>query len=292
MRVKKLILVMFMVSFSVHAIQSPEQALLDIQHSQFEDQYEILLVGDKQIPIVIQESNTALTRGVAVLVGESGKNPFSEHSIGSLSNSLNNVGWVTMVMPAPISGFWPEAENNAVPNQQADPSTQPPDATANQTNQNILSHSALSQIEEVDFEQHEQQIIQQMQAITEKTNQYSGFFLVISQGTSAAWLTKIYAENKLNSPDGMVSVSPQWPDRNYNQQIPKWVSQTQMPYLDIYTSWDTPWAATTAAQRKIQSIKSLKLMYRQRELLGQSMDSQQSARLGKEIYGWLTHMGW
>lgn len=289
---KAVILVITMISFAVHAMQSPEADLQDIQHSQFNDQFDVLLVGEKQVPIVISESNTPLTRGVAVLVSESGRNPYSEHGLGQLSSSLNNVGWVTMIMPAPISGFWPEGDNNATTNAPTTAASQESDATMPLPAQDIITKLKHSHITPSAFQQHEQQTILQMHAITEKTRQYPGFFLVIAQGTSAAWLTKIYAENKLDLPDGMVSLSPQWPDRNYNQQLPKWVSATQMPYLDVYTPWDTAWAKATINQRRIQSLKSLKLMYRQRELIGQSMDEQQFARLGKEIYGWLTHMGW
>ncbi|MDO6711354.1 DUF3530 family protein [Aliiglaciecola sp. 2_MG-2023] len=285
-------LIISMIGFAAHGMQSPEAALNDIQHSQFDDQYDVLLVGEKQIPLVISESNTAITRGVAVLISESGRNPFSEHGLSQLSTSLNNVGWVTMIMPAPISGFWPALDETTTNNQAADTSSQTPDTPTSVAVQETLTKAATSQIEQPAFELHEQQIIQQMQAVTGKTRQYNGFFLVIAQGTSAAWLTKIYAENKLDQPDGMVSISPQWPDRSYNQQLPKWVAETQMPYLDVYSAWDTSWAKATVSQRKIQSIKSLKMMYRQRELIGQTMDNQQFARLGKEIYGWLTHMGW
>ncbi|MEP4890306.1 MAG: DUF3530 family protein [Aliiglaciecola sp.] len=281
-----------MIGFAAYGLQSPEAALNDIQRSQFDDQYDVLLVGEKQIPLVIAESNTPITRGVAVMVSESGRNPFSEHGLVQLSTALNNVGWVTMIMPAPTSGFGPAPDQNANANQQADTSNQTPSPGSNGTSDDSVNKASVNRIEQAAFDQHEQQIILQMRAIAEKTRQYNGFFLVIAQGTSAAWLTKIYAQNKLDYPDGMVSISPQWPDRSYNQQLPKWVSQTPMPYLDVYSAADTSWAKATVSQRKIQSLKSLKMMYRQRELIGQTMDSQQYARLGKEIYGWLTHMGW
>ncbi|MDO6692244.1 DUF3530 family protein [Aliiglaciecola sp. 3_MG-2023] len=281
-----------MISYTAHGIQSPEAALSDIQRSQFDDQFDVLLVGEKQIPIVISESNTPLTRGVAVMVSESGRNPFSVQGLAQLSTSLNNVGWVTMIMPAPTSGFWPTPDENPVVNPDANASSQPPASATAGTNNNTLNKAAMSQIEQKAFDLHEQQIIQQMQAIKDKTRQYNGFFLVIAQGTSAAWLTKIYAEKKLEYPDAMVSISLQWPDRSYNQQLPKWVAETPMPYLDVYSAADTSWAKATVSQRKIQSTKTLKMMYRQRELTGQTMDSQQFARLGKEIYGWLTFMGW
>lgn len=274
------------------ALQSVGSEIQDIQHSQFEDQFDTLLVDEQTVPIAIEESNTAITRGVAVLLSEAGRNPFSQHGLKHLTESLNNVGWVTMVMPAPEYGFWPMEETvdeNTTETPQNE--TQQEDAAESEQT-DVHARSAQSHIQQGSFERHEQSLIIQMQAIAQKTQQYPGFFLVIAQGTSAAWLTKIYAEKKLGDPDGLVIISPHWPDREFNRQIPQWTSQTQMPLLDIYSPWDTNWAKETVSQRRIQSVKALKLMYRQRELTGQKLDQQQFQRLGKEIYGWLTHMGW
>ncbi|MDC0602181.1 alpha/beta hydrolase family protein [Aliiglaciecola sp.] len=287
-------------SVDVCAFQSVGSSIEDIQQSQFEDQFETILVDEKLVPVVIQESNTAITRGVAVLLGESGRNPFSQHGLKHLTRSLNDVGWVTMVMPAPDDAFWPEEQQNQEPATTSADTTEAAQTDAAEQGQqteepeqpDVHAKSANSHIEQQAFERHEQALIMQMQAITQKTQQYPGFFLVIAQGTSAAWLTKVYSEKKLGDPDGLVVISPHWPDREYNQQLPQLTSQTQMPLLDIYTPWDTNWAKSTVVQRKVQSIKGLKLMYRQRELTGQKLDPQQFQRLGKEIYGWLTHMGW
>jgi hypothetical protein len=65
-----------------------------------------------------------------------------------------------------------------------------------------------------------------------------------------------------------------------------------MPVLDLYNSRDNEWSQATVTQREIATIKSLKLQYRQRELLGFNQYRQYNAYLSKEIYGWLSHMGW
>ncbi|TRY32950.1 DUF3530 family protein [Aliiglaciecola sp. M165] len=272
------------------AMQDPDTQLSDIRQREFNDSFDVLLAGEQEIPIVIQESNTPITRGVAVLISEAGHNPFSHHGLLQLSTSLNSVGWVTMIMPAPVTGFTVESE--PLTDSPAESNASQDLATSETDNQEMHARTGLSRIAQDAFDTHQQDLILRMQAITSRTSQYPGFFLVIAQGTSAAWLTKIYAENLLGSPDGMVALSPHWPAREYNNQLPMWVSQTEMPYLDIYTPWDNKWAQDTVAQRHIQSVKALKMIYRQRELIGQQLDQQQFARLGKEIYGWLTHMGW
>ena len=116
--------------------------------------------------------------------------------------------------------------------------------------------------------------------------------MVISKGTSAAWLSKIYAENTLDVPDAFVAFSPYWPDRKRNQRLPEWIANTSMPVLDLYSSSDNEWARKTVAQREIEAIKSLKLQYRQRELLGFNLYQPHNTYISKEIYGWLSHMGW
>ena len=65
-----------------------------------------------------------------------------------------------------------------------------------------------------------------------------------------------------------------------------------MPVLDLHSSQDNGWSQKTVARRQVAAVKSLKLQYRQRELLGFNKYLQYNAYLSKEIYGWLSHMGW
>lgn len=283
--------------FEAYARQANEDMLMDIQHSQFADQFQTLLAGEQEIAIRVSESNTPITRGVAVLISEAGRGPFNENGIAQLSSALNNVGWVTMIMQAPSVGFDSKSDELNKPEQE---STQQPDQAAGNNDPNVAQQAdetvhpkqGLVSINETAFAAHEQELITRMQAVVQRTQDYPGFFLVIARGTSAAWLTKIYAEKKLDLPDAMVAVSPFWPERQFNKQLPEWVSQTEMPYLDMYSPWDPEWALSTTAQRKIQAQKALKLLYRQKELIGQKLDEQQYDLLAKEIYGWLTFMGW
>ena len=266
-----------------HAQDSVDRQLLDIQNTQSTDSYETLLVGDTETAIIVRQSTTPITRGVAVLYNDYGSNPFSQHGLGLLANYLNDLGWLTMTVQAPEEGL--SAKLSA--------DMQTPTMQPNAPNQSI-SHSrqGISTISAQAFAQQESMLIQQMQALRTKASDYRGFFLVVAQGSTAAWLTKLFAEKQLDLPDALVSVSPYWPEYQYNQSLPGWVARTEMPYLDIYTNSDNDWAASTVAKRKIQARKSLKLLYRQRQLIGQSANSIQHPLLAKEIHGWLTYMGW
>ena len=288
-----------------HSLAAPDKQLLrqlDIQRGLFADNYQSFDIDDQTIIYVLQENTTAITRGVAVLVADSGIPIVGQEGFAALANELNKIGWVTILLPAPDIGFMPNIEqelpitdeaittpeaeiNTATDTQVSSPSTSP-------IADLDMSKSAVTNIDEQVFVKHEQQLVSLLQATIEKSQEYPGFFLVISKGTSAAWLSKIYVENTLEAPDAFVAIGPYWPDRKRNQRLPEWIANTSMPVLDLYSDWDNGWARKTVFQRQIAAVKSLKLQYRQRELLGFNMHLQHSAYISKEIYGWISHMGW
>lgn len=274
---------------------------LDIQRGLFSDKYQSLNIDEQPIIYVLQENTTAITRGVAVMVADSGIPIVGQEGFATLANELNKIGWVTILLPAPDIGFIPTIDQEApITNDEASSveteTNTSADTQATNTSAPIadldISKSAVTTIDEQAFVKHEQQLIALIQAISEKAQEYPGFFLVISKGTSAAWLSKIYAEKKLAAPDAFVAISPYWPDRKRNQRLPEWIANTSMPVLDLYSGADNGWALKTVAQREIAAIKALKLQYRQRELIGFNMHQQQNAYISKEIYGWVSHMGW
>jgi len=273
----KTVLFIFLLLYSTLSFAEPmdvnQQFRLDIERSIESERYELLLAGEHEIQIFTSESHTPITKGVAVLINEYAQAPLGHMTLAPLVEHLNNTGWVTIVMPAP---------SLALLNQQANDEQQ-------------LSPKAFSDspfITEQSFQQQEQQLMLQMRSVVQKTEQYPGFFLVIAQGTSAAWLIKLYAEQQLETPDALISLAAYWPIQKWNKQLPQLMAQTSMPILDIYNRWGNNWTQKTIEQRRIAAVKELKMHYRQREIIGQPFDKQQFNYLGKEIYGWLTYMGW
>lgn len=291
------------------SLATPDNQLLrklDIQRGLFADSYQSLEIDDQSIIYVLQENTTAITRGVAVLIADSGIPIVSQEGFAALANELNKIGWVTILISAPDVGFMSTTESEATLEDDAtttdaepplpsdtgiDADTQVSSLTAPLLDLDI-NKSAVTTIDDQAFLKHEQQLVSLLQAVIEKSQEYPGFFLVISKGTSAAWLSKIYAEQTLATPDAFVMISPYLPDRKHNQRLPQWIANTPMPVLDLYSSSDNAWARKTVTQREIATIKSLKLQYRQRELLGFNVHQQNSTYIGKEIYGWIRHMGW
>jgi hypothetical protein len=276
---------------------------LDIQRGLFADTYQNFNIDDQPTIYILQENSNTITRGVAVMIADTGIPIVGQEGFAALADELNKIGWVTILLPAPDTGFMPTIEQESSTIDDADTaSEQDPEINTKDDTQAPnpstpvadldISRAAVTAIEEQAFVKHQQQLISLLQAAFEKSQEYPGFFLVISKGTSAAWLSKIYAEKKLATPDAFVAISPYWPDRKYNQRLPEWIANTQMPVLDLYSAWDNGWAQKTVTLREIAAVKSLKLQYRQRELLGYNTYQHHSAYISKEIYGWISHMGW
>lgn len=268
-----------------------EQIKADIQRSIEPDAYRTTLVGEEEILVVINEANIALTKGVAIIVSESGVNSLNKFALASLVEPMNDHGWVTILVPAPtlgLRGYQQSPKTDA--NTMKDGQNSDPINMGNK--ETIAPYYQAPLIHEDDFKAHEQHMLQLMQSIVQYSSNYPGFFLVIAQGTSAAWLAKIYSEQQIPQPDAFVAISANWPEHKYNKQLPEYIAQMPAPVLDIYNRWDTEWTTRTAKKRSIAAERALKLHYRQREIVGQSFDHNQFMYLSKEIYGWLTYMGW
>jgi hypothetical protein len=273
---------------------------LDIQRGLFSDTYQSLTIDDQSVIYILQENTTAITRGVAVMVADTGIPIAGQEGFSALAQELNKIGWVTILLSAPEAAFIPMIERNPVTTEEVTDAAPADNSNDEPQELNIstklanfdVSKSAVNVIENQAFIKHEQLLVSLLQAVAEKAREYPGFFLVISKGTSAAWLSKIYAEKSLDTPDAFVAISPYWPDRKHNQRLPEWIANTSMPVLDLHSSWDNSWAKNTVKLRENAAVKALKLQYRQRELLGFNMHQQYNTYISKEIYGWLSHMGW
>ena len=280
-----LILTLFSISASAQQLDRQAMHSEDVQHAMPAHQYQTLLAGETEFTVVVNDSTTVNTRGMAVLVNDLGLGHMGDQSLEPLVQYLNEAGWATVLMSAPQTEFYPAKDTTDTPDADAQ---QPADTSAPQlkpgTFQSLLTRDQ--------FDQQERKLQQQLMAVAPLNQQYPGFVLVISQGTSAAWLTKLYAEGTLNAPDALITIAPFWPDSEWNYQLSQYVSDLPSPLLDIYNAWNNDWTLHSRKQRQVAAKKALKLHYRQREIIGQSMALNQSAYVAKEILGWLTQMGW
>ena len=267
--------------FSLSVSAAVDQQLLhdlDLRRALFSDEYSTIKVAEQDMLIIIKENTTAISRGVAMLITDSGTSMSSQQGLAPLVQQLSNLGWVTMLVPSPASDlFLPEESVTA--EQQENPQTSAIKSSVSQFNQQV-------------FDEHLERLSLIMQAAQAQARTYPGFVLVIAQGTSAASLSQLYAENKINAPDALVVISPYWPDRKFNNQLANFLANTPMPVLDIYSQWDNSWSLASTKMRKTAAIRALKMQYRQREIIGVGLVQQPASYVSKEIYGWLSHMGW
>lgn len=260
------------------AVDKQLLSTLDLERELFSDQYIKLTVADQDLVVVLNENTNAIARGVAVLLTESNTTLTSNQGLAPLVAYLTELGWVTMLVPSPATDFLslPETEVNTQEN------PLPPSSVK----------MSVKHITQQALDEHLEKLTLTMQAISDKAKEYPGFVLVIAQGTSAASLTHLYAEETLPSPDAMVVIAPFWPDRTYNNLLATNLANTSIPILDLHSDKDNAWSLSSVALRKVATIKSLKLHYRQREIIGVNNMEQAAPYVSKEIYGWLSHMGW
>ena len=275
-----------------------QQQKWDIERTMTADAYETALVNNEEVLFVINEANIAIIKGVAIIIGEAGNNSLSNSAMSQLVEPLNNVGWVTVLVPAPTTAFTGE-HNDLIDN--ADQAatiptegTAPSASAANSTDSNamVLPQTSSPVFEDDDFSRHETQLVALMEKTVIYSGRYPGFYLVIAKGTTSAFLAKLYADQRIGQPDALVTLGTYWPERSRNTALAKYLGEIETPVLDLYNSWDTGWTKVMAKQRRIAAERALKLHYRQREIVGQAYDSEQYQYIAKEIYGWLTYMGW
>lgn len=292
-----------LVSCMLMASRSADASTLtDVQRQLFPDQAKILEVNNTAVPLVESLNTTANLYGVAVLIGESGRPPASQQNLAMLTQYLNNLGWVTMQISPPTVGFEPDladdSKSEAQSEDQANDSASQVDSSANDQATTASSSTPsspqyqLHRISNAHFLLHEQELRERVSAVMQRAQNYSGFRLVIAQGTSAAWMIKMYAEEQIPSPDAFVAISAFWPQRNLNALIASYTANTPMPLLDIYSNHDNNWGLMSALERKNSSHKNLKLDYRQRHLTHTFNTQSDSEFVSKEIYGWLHYLGW
>ncbi|MCC2605292.1 DUF3530 family protein [Planctobacterium marinum] len=282
-------------SWSQEHIDDLQKLKFDVERGLRPETFRTLLLGEEETVVVIQESNQALSKGAAILVGETGKNGASESGLAALAPLLNDFGWTTILVTAPSLDFDTDQDSNPVTSAQGTPASDAANTDPNNlppANQRIPSYSSTPIISESLFTQQEQDFQLLMNAVEQERQNYPGFALVVAQGTSAAWLAKLYGDQELPEPDAIVTIGVNWPQHELNILVPRILARAPIPVLDLYNQFDSDWTLTTAKERKVEAIKSLKLHYRQREIIGPRFSQQQYDYLAREIHGWLTYMGW
>ena len=244
----------------------------DIKQNQPADDIIQLLAGTEEISIKTQQASVPLTRGVAIIVSESTYGLFGDSGVSSIAVSLNQWGWLTLILPAPMLSF--SNDNNLSPEQV------------------LNARSSLAAFNQEGLTRYSLALSQRIEAALNAVQSTPGYRLVISHGISSAGIIRLYSQGSLVEPDGLVVAGPFWPESNLNGQLPIQLAKTAFPVLDITNEWDNRWSQKTQTLRLTEAITELKMHYRQREIVGTEYNQVQYDYLAKEIYGWLSYLGW
>lgn len=254
------------------SLTSSELLATDAQQRLDNAQFNLVLAGTEQVPVTTSPASVPLTRGVAILLVPAKQGVFGEQGLSTIVSELNSWGWFTLVMPAPILG------------------TATPENTA--TPEDLNARSVLSSFNEEVLTRYLLALSQRIEAAYATTQTTPGYRLLITQGINAAGTIRLYQQGNLVQPDGLVVAGPFWPDRQLNEQLPMQLAATTFPVLDLTSEWDNRWSVMSAERRRVSAVTSLKIHYRQRDIVGTEYNVIQYQAMGKEMYGWMTSLGW
>ncbi len=117
-----------------------------------------------------------------------------------------------------------------------------------------------------------------------------GNLIIIAQGSSGALINTMIQREQITAPQGLILLSAYLADAKLNQAVSLAISQHKIPTLDILHHQDNSVVAASSKIRLQLIRKSMKELYRQRILAGTIDD--ESEWLFKEVYGWLTYIGY
>ncbi|WP_164078373.1 DUF3530 family protein [Alteromonas facilis] len=261
-------------SFCARAQSLPTSELFatDAQNRLAKGTIEMVLAGTEQVPVTSTPASVPLTRGVAIIISDHLDGLFGNEGLSLIQKSLNQWGWHTVIVPAPVPNL-----------------TSSEDTGSGDEINALSAHSAFSQEA---MSRYVLALSQRVEAAGNMAQTTPGYRLVIARGISAAGLVQLYSQGSLQEPDGLVIAGPFWPEQQLNQSLPAQLATTAFPVLDITSEWDNRWSLQTIEQRRVKAITELKLHYRQRDIIGTVFTTQQYQALAKQIYGWVTYLGW
>jgi hypothetical protein len=296
----------------------------DMRNQLHSDQFTLIDVGDNRLPILISLSEQPITKGVILIIGDADMPLGRQDSLSHVAKYLPSIGWTTVVMPSlglslgpnialPIESSDTQAVNDkAVDNKDSNNAQKANEddvaiAVAEQASKNsinekredtvahrINSSSIVPAISEAALVVYSQEVEAYLAATLTYMEMTMGHRIVVSQGITAATITKLVIDRDalMQQIDTLVINNPYWPIRKLNNKLPMLIAQTSIPVLDLVSQWDNSWSKQTERTRRIKARTELKQVYRQADIIGQPLDQIQMQYIAGQIKGWTTYLGW
>lgn len=126
---------------------------------------------------------------------------------------------------------------------------------------------------------------EQVKDLQKNAGDESGHYLLVAQGSSAAWLASLLAAKQLPAPEALLLLDAAYPAKDANAIMAREIAQLPLPVLDLYQSDPHPWRQAAAQARQLEVRRSNKLDWRQQPY-------RLSSQWANQVKGWLHHLGW
>lgn len=249
----KSLVVLMLLALHLQAAESMEdQHKADLNWQLPAEEITELSAGEKTFLALKRSAFTAKTKGTILFIPDWSQHATSPKYLNLLRKEFNDYGWDTLAIAVP-------------------------DAPFNDDSASLTQYK----------DQLQQRIeVAMTSALTENST-----VIVVAQGSSAAMISQLYADKKLQEPKSLVLLEAYLPTAEQQRSLPMAIAKQQVPTLDLMQEQGNQQVAAQWQLRKQLAKQQQKLLYRQRQINGLIAQSETQQRVFKEIYGWLSYQG-
>jgi hypothetical protein len=252
----KVVTFLMLVSLTVHGsepVPMEELHKADLTWQLPAEEITELLAGDKSFVALKRAAFTAKVKGTIVLIPDWSQHASSPKYLNLLRTAFNDYGWDTLAIAVP----------DAPPSDEA---------------------AAL--------ESYKQLLQQRITAAMTSAMTENNTVVIVAQGSSAALISQLYADKKLQEPQSLILLEAYLPQAEQHRSLPLAIAKQQVPTLDLMQEQGNMQVAAQWQLRKQLAKQQQKLLYRQREISGLIAQTETQQRVFKEIHGWLSYQGY
>ena len=236
----------------------------DIKH--YIHQVTETLVGTQAHALLEQKSNTPINKGTVLLLPDWHDFIAPAQHLAYLAKTLPDMGYTTI-------------------------SIQPPAKPENYPSTAITEEEKATQDKAL-LDDYLRQLQALMVNVMEKAQQQQGAILVATAGSNAGFLMSLYQEAAIPLPQAFIMLSAYQLTGQQDLAFAKALSESELPTLDLYLKHDNMRVEPSAKIRQKESVRNLKVEYRQYKLNNFATGYYPQENTRKAIEGWLTSMGW
>jgi hypothetical protein len=266
-----------------------------------------------------QPAMTPFQKGNVILLPDQSQHAASPRLINFLRNQLPDFGWHTRALQVPalpatandhLAVSLPPSEttsaNTAASNAVASSNTEtsspatsstatssPENATAQGTDATSPASASTSDDTSSGPEllDYQRQLAEQLSYIVAQQRS-TGATIIIAEGSSAAIVNHLIKNNKLQNVGAVILISAYIAAPKLNADAALAMAQHSVPVLDISFSSDNRFVLQQQHYRAQLARKYIKELYRQRQIVSWPQHEMEQQWVWKEIYGWLSHIGY